>query len=171
MKYSFLRTLLALAFAAAFTTQALADDADILREAHARSQIEDLMWRYVRALDSFDPDAYASVYTEDGQFRSGANATQGRAALQEMVANLRSGREQRAADGEAVAPLQHVIANSKLEFIGENEARMHSYWMTIAGSTGPGTRPNVLAAGRGVDHLVRIDGQWLIKSRDVAPED
>jgi len=88
-----------------------------------------------------------------------------------MVANLRSGREQRAAGGETVAPLQHVIANSKLEFISENEARFYSYWMTLAGSTGPGTTPNVIAAGRGVDHLVRIDGQWLIKSRDVAPED
>jgi len=76
MKNFLLRGLLALAFAAACTTQALADDADILREAHARAQIEDLMWRYVRALDSFDPEAYASVYTEDGQFGSGANATQ-----------------------------------------------------------------------------------------------
>lgn len=170
MKKSSLGALFALAFTAAFTTQALADDADILRQAQARAEIEDLMWRYVRALDSFDPDAYASVYTEDGQFRSGANATHGRAALREMVANLRAGREERAANGETVAPLQHVIANSKLELISENEARFHSYWMTVAGSTGPGTTPNVLAAGRGVDHLVRIDGQWLIKSRDVAPE-
>jgi 3-phenylpropionate/cinnamic acid dioxygenase small subunit len=150
---------------------ALADDADILRRAQDRAEIEDLMWRYVRALDSFDPDAYASVYTEDGEFRSGANATQGREALRSMVANLRSGREQRRADGETVAPLQHVIANSKLEFINENEARFHSYWMTLAGSTGAGSTPSVLAAGRGVDHLVRIDGRWLIRSRDVAPED
>ena len=166
-----LRLLIALGLTAGLLAQALADDADILQQAQARAEIEDLMWRYVRALDSFDPDAYAAVYTEDGQFGSGQNAAKGRAALREMVANLRSGREERAASGETVAPLQHVIANSKLEFINENEARFHSYWMTVARGTGPGTTPAVLAAGRGVDHLVRIDGQWLIRSRNVAPED
>lgn len=153
------------------SSAALADDADTLREMQARIEIEDLMWRYVRALDTFDPDAYASVFTMDGQFGSGQNAAKGRAALREMVANLRQGREDRAARGEAVAPLNHVIANSKLELISENEAIFHSYWMTVGGSTGPGTTPNVLASGRGVDHLVRVDGQWLIASRNVAPED
>jgi len=28
----------------------------------------------------------------------------------------------------------------------------------------------VAAAGRGVDQLVRVNGQWLIKARDVAPQ-
>ena len=31
--------------------------------------------RYVRALDTADPDGYAAVYTPDGQFSAGANAT------------------------------------------------------------------------------------------------
>ena len=171
MKRLLKTALFAAAVSALASLPALADDADVLREAQARVEIEDLMWRYVRALDTFDPDAYAAVFTEDGQFGSGQNAPKGRAALREMVANLRSGREQRAADGETVAPLQHVIANSKLEFLGENEAMFHSYWMTVGLSSGPGTTPNVLAAGRGVDHLVRVNGQWLIKSRNVAPED
>jgi uncharacterized protein (TIGR02246 family) len=154
-----------------FLAPAVADDADVLRQAQDRAEIEDLMWRYVRALDTFDPEAYARVFTEDGQFGSGENATKGRAALRSMVENLRSGREQRRVAGETVAPLQHIIANSRIEFINEDEARFHSYWMTLAGSTGPGTAPAVLAAGRGVDHLVRVDGAWLIKSRDVAPQD
>ncbi len=166
-----LRCALVCVLSSGFLTQALADDSDVLRQARDRAQIEELMWRYVRALDSFDAQAYASVYTEDGQFGSGPNATKGRAALRAMVDNLKSGREARRAAGETVAPLQHVIANSMLEFLNENEARFHSYWMTIARSTGAGTTPSVLAAGRGIDHLVRVDGQWLIKSRDVAPQD
>jgi tellurite resistance protein len=171
MKVSTARLLMTTALLAACASPALADDAALLREMQARIEIEDLMWRYVRALDSFDPVAYANVYTEDGQFGSGQNAAKGRAALREMIANLRKGREDRAARGEAVAPLNHVIANSKIEFLGENEAMMHSYWMTVGGSAGPGTTPNVLAVGRGVDHLVRVGGQWLIRSRDVAPQD
>jgi uncharacterized protein (TIGR02246 family) len=163
--------LLAFALTVPVAAISYADDADILREVQDRAAIEALMWRYVRALDTFDPDAYASVFTQDGQFGNGPNATKGRAALRDMVAGLRSGREARAAAGETVAPLQHVIANSRLEFINDDEALFHSYWMTLGGSTGAGTRPNVLAAGRGVDHLVRIDGQWLIRNRDVAPQD
>lgn len=171
MKNTVFRTLFALTLSVSFFTSASADDADVLRQMQDRAEIEALMWRYVRALDTFDADAYASAFTEDGQFGNGRNATKGRAALRAMVADLRSGREQRAASGESVAPLQHVIANSRLEFINDDEALFHSYWMTVGGSTGPGTTPNVLASGRGVDHLVRIRGQWLIANRDVAPED
>jgi hypothetical protein len=171
MKVRVFQSLLAMALSICFTQATFADDADTLREMRDRAEIEALMWRYVRALDTFDPEAYASVFTEDGQFGAGQNATKGRGALRAMVAGLRSGREQRAAQGETVAPLQHVIANSYLEFVNTDEARLHSYWMTLGGSTGPGTTPNVLAAGRGIDHLVRVDGQWLIKLRDVAPPD
>ncbi|MGD2166842.1 MAG: nuclear transport factor 2 family protein [Gammaproteobacteria bacterium] len=171
MKYAMFRSLLVLTASISFTVNASADDADTLRQMQDRVEIEALMWRYVRALDTFDADAYASVFTEDGQFGNGPNATKGRAALRTMIANLKSGREERAASGETVAPLQHVIANSRLEFINNDEALFHSYWMTVGGSTGSGTRPNILASGRGVDHLVRVNGQWLIRNRDVAPDD
>src|SRR5277367_5744280 len=62
-----------------------------------RAQIEKLMWQYVRALDTENADAYAAVYTADGQFGSGANAVKGRDALKKMINDLR----QRAAENEA----------------------------------------------------------------------
>jgi hypothetical protein len=34
-------------------------------------------------------DAYATVYTQDGQFGSGANAVKGREALKKMINDLR----------------------------------------------------------------------------------
>ncbi len=40
----------------------------LLQRMEDREQIEHLMWRYTRALDSFDPDAYEAVFTEDGSF-------------------------------------------------------------------------------------------------------
>lgn len=171
MKNRFTLALFAAVLSGAFVAGAQADEADLLREMQDRAEIEALMWRYVRALDTFDPQAYASVFTEDGQFGSGENAAKGHAALREMIANIRSGREERAANGETVAPLQHVITNPRIEFVNENEALYHSYWMTVARGTGPGTTPNVLAAGRGVDRLVRVNGQWLIRDRNVAPQD
>jgi uncharacterized protein (TIGR02246 family) len=148
---------------------ALADDAAALREAQDRAAIEALMWRYVRALDSMDADAYAAVFTEDGTFGSGNTQRKGRGDLKAMVADLKKGRDERAAAGTPSAPMYHVIANHQITFTGPNEARYDSYWMTVFGAAGPETPVRVAAAGRGVDQLVRVNGQWLIKSRDVAP--
>ncbi len=49
------------------------------REARDRADIEALMWRYARALDTRKADAYAAAYTPDGQFVADGNATKGRA--------------------------------------------------------------------------------------------
>jgi hypothetical protein len=64
-------------------------DGDVLREVRDRQEIEDLTWRYARALDTNDAEAYASVYAPDGQFGTGANATKGRDALRTMLADSR----------------------------------------------------------------------------------
>lgn len=55
------------------------------------------MRQYVRALDTENAEAYAAVYTPDGQFGAGANAVKGRDALKKLVRDLR----QRAADNES----------------------------------------------------------------------
>jgi hypothetical protein len=135
-----------------------------------REAINELMWRYARALDTFNPDAYAAIYTEDGEFRSGANATKGREALWQMIEGLRSDREARRAEGNPAAPMYHMTTDSWTEFVDDNHAVHHTYWLTVTGASG-GNPVNVLAAGRGEDHLVKVDGQWLIQTRDVAPQD
>jgi 3-phenylpropionate/cinnamic acid dioxygenase small subunit len=168
-----MRTLTVLAVAAmalGAQTAVFADDAAVLREAQDRAAIEALMWRYVRALDSMDADGYAAVFTEDGSFGSGNTQRKGRADLKAMVADLKKGRDERAAAGNPSAPMYHVIANHQLTFTGPNEARYDSYWMTVFGANGPDTPVRVAAAGRGVDQLVRVNGQWLIKNRNVAPQ-
>jgi hypothetical protein len=43
--------------------------------------------------------------------------------------------------------------------------------MTVFAAAGPKTPSRVAAAGREVDELDRVNGQWLIKTRDVAPTD
>lgn len=156
----------------AVVPQTFAADADVLREANDRAEIQELMWRYVRALDTLDAAAYAQVFTEDGVFGSGANATEGREALRKMVNDLKQGRVEREARGEAGSPpMYHVITNSHIEFVDADHARYHSYWMTVFGAAGADSPPRVAAAGRGIDELVRVDGQWLIETRNVAPQD
>lgn len=142
------------------------------REVHDRAQIEKLMWQYVRALDTENADAYAAVYTPDGQFGSGANAVKGREALKKMINDLRQrAAENEAKSGEKRPAMYHVITNSRLEFVDKDHARMEAYWMTVFAAVGTKTPARVAAAGREVDELVRSNGQWLIKARDVAPTD
>ncbi|HEY6347656.1 MAG TPA: nuclear transport factor 2 family protein [Bryobacteraceae bacterium] len=144
----------------------------IEREAQDRAQIERLMWQYVRALDTENAEAYAAVYTPDGHFGSGANAVRGREALKKMINDLRQrGAETEAKSGQKRAPMYHVLTNTYIEFIDKDHARMQAYWMTVFGAAGQNTPARVAAAGREVDELVRLNGQWLIKLRDVAPKE
>lgn len=150
-------------------SRAATGDDVTLREARDRAEIEALMWKYVRALDTTDAAAYAAVYTEDGEFRAGANPTKGRDALRKMVADMRAGREAAEAKGEKRPPMYHVITNAHVEFLDKDRVRYQAYWMTVFGAQGQQTPPRVAAAGRELDELVRVNGQWLIKSRNVAP--
>ena len=146
-------------------------DADVLRELKDRVQIEDLMWRYTRALDTNDADAYAATYTVDGQFSAGANTTKGRDALRKMVADLRQRAADAQAKGERRPPMYHMTANERITFSDKDHARVEAYYITAFAAGGENAPLRVAAVGRSVDDLVRVNGQWLIKMRNVAPQD
>ena len=156
---------------ALFSSLAFAAGNDPARQAQDRAQIEKLMWQYVRALDTENAEAYAAVYTPDGQFGSGERAVKGRDALKKMIDDLRQrATASEAKTGEKRPPMYHVITNSYLEFVDKDHARLEAYWTTVFGAAGEKVPPRVAAAGREVDELVRLHGTWLIKLRDVAPK-
>jgi 3-phenylpropionate/cinnamic acid dioxygenase small subunit len=144
----------------------------VMQEVQDRATIEDLMWRYARALDSSDADGYAAVYTEGGQFGTGDQATKGRAALKKMVADLKQARIDREAKGEPKRPgTLHMVTNHSVVFKDADHATYNAYWVTMFTSLGAETPARVGAVGRSIDELVRVNGQWLIKSRNVTPQD
>jgi predicted SnoaL-like aldol condensation-catalyzing enzyme len=136
-----------------------------------RAAIERLMWSYDRVLDTYDADAYVTKFTADGAFAQ----VKGHEALHKMVADLRKTRDERKAKGESVPAMRHFTMNQFLEFTGPTTARYHYYHQTVFGTGGRAGSPDapvVAAAGNGVDDLVKVDGQWLIKYRNVsAPDD
>lgn len=149
-----------------------AEQQALLQQTQDRAEIEALMWRYVRALDTSNADAYAAVFTEDGRFSgAGIGSIEGREALHGMVADLKVSREERAARGEVSRQTYHGIANHWIEFTGPDSAIFHSYWMTMFAGTGNEFNAGVAAVGRGADEVVRVDGQWLIRVRNVLPTD
>jgi hypothetical protein len=147
-----------------------AADADQVRM-QDRVQIEDLMWRYARALDTENGAAYAATYTADGQFVAGTSATKGREALKKMVDDLKKRSVENEAKGQKPAPMFHMATNHRLEFIDKDRARYDAYFLTVFADAGPSVPLRVAAAGREVTQLVRVDGKWLIQSRDVMPKD
>jgi uncharacterized protein (TIGR02246 family) len=143
-----------------------------MREAQDRVAIEDLMWRYARALDTSNADAYAALYAEDGQFGTGDKATKGRAALHKMVADLKQARIDRKAKGEPDRPgTLHMETNHSITFKDADHATYNAYWVTMYTALGPDTPARVGGVGRSVDEVVRVNGKWLIKLRDVSPAD
>ena len=133
-----------------------------------REAIEALMWRYDRSLDHYDAEAYAANFTPDGAF----GQTKGHEALKKMITDLVAGQEQRRAAGDTIGKMHHFTMNQWLEFTGPDTARYHYYHQTVFGTggrIGSPTAPVMAAAGQGVDDLVKIDGKWYIKYRNVAP--
>jgi len=168
-----LQVLVGCALIAGLAYAASPTDEAVLREARDRAEIEALMWRYARALDSGDAEAYAAAYTEDGQFSSGNSGTmaKGREALRKMIDNSRRARDERAANGEAPRPqMYHMTADSYVEFLSEDHALHHAYYFgaVVAGEDTPA---RIAGPGISVDELVRVDGKWLIKSRTVGLKD
>jgi predicted SnoaL-like aldol condensation-catalyzing enzyme len=133
-----------------------------------REAIEALMWRYDRSLDNYDAEAYAANFTPDGAF----GQVRGHEALRKMITDLAAGQEQRRQAGETIGKMHHFTMNPWLEFTGPDTARYHYYHQTVFGTggrIGSPTAPIMAAAGQGVDDLVKIDGKWYIKYRNVAP--
>ena len=138
---------IAVVCAVAFASTAMFAQDNSAREKD-RAEIEALMWRYTRALDTGDGTTYASTYTVDGQFGGGANATKGREALKKMVDGLREGQAAAEAKGEPRRPpLYHMEANSWIEFIDKDHARHHAYYLTVSGAAGRTRRRASLRPG------------------------
>jgi len=145
----------------------VAAQADSLRQAEDRAQIAELMWNYTRALDTLNEEAYVRAFTPDGAF----GKTKGRDALRKMVIDLKTSRADREAKGEPPAgAMYHVETNEHIEFPDRDHARYHYYYMTVFAGPPDARAPRVAAVGHGVDDLVRVNGKWLIKLRNVAPQ-
>lgn len=75
------------------------------------------------------------------------------------------------ATGLSFMSLTTSAAGDYIEFIDRDHARINAYWQTVFGSAGESVPVRVAAAGRSVDDLVRLNGKWLIKTRNVTPQD
>ena len=128
-----------------------------------RIAVEDVMARYVWAVDSFDADGYVSVFTEDAVIDSNGAISKGHDAIRKIVTGLIKRRDDNKAKGLPAANLYHNVSNVRITFPKPGEALHQSYWQTIRRAEDG--RMIAAAMGRSEDRLVRRNGQWLIQSR------
>jgi uncharacterized protein (TIGR02246 family) len=128
-----------------------------------RIAVEDVMARYVWAVDSLDPEGYLAVFTEDAIIDSNGSISKGHEEIRKIVTSLIQRRDDNRAKGLPTSNLYHVISNVRITFPKSGEALHQSYWQTVRRDT-DGKR-TAAAMGRSEDRLVRRNGKWLIQSR------
>ena len=128
-----------------------------------RIAVEDVMARYVWAVDSLDADGYVAVFTEDAIIDSNGSISKGHDEIRKIVTNLIQRRDGSRAKGVPTANLYHVISSPRIVFPKPGEAVHQSYWQTVRRDTDG--RMIAAAMGRSEDRLVKRNGQWLIQWR------
>jgi hypothetical protein len=140
-----------------------------------RAAIIDLQHRYVLAMDYFDADGYAAVFTEDGVLDWARGEVKGRDAIREFMASgtydLRKMNFQPATtpDGrEWPSTVRHLVTNQVIEINGDT-ARGVSYWMNYANNADR-RKIEWLSFGSWDDQFVKIDGKWYFQRHTIYNE-
>ena len=128
-----------------------------------RIAVEDVMARYVWAVDSLNADGYVAVFTEDAGIDSNGTISKGREEIRNIVTGLIRRRDDNKAKGLPASNLYHVISSVRITFPTPGEALHQSYWQTVRRDKDG--RMIVAAMGRSEDRLVKRNGKWLIQWR------
>jgi len=128
-----------------------------------RIAVEDVMARYVWAVDSLDAEGYLAVFTEDATIDSNGSISKGHEEIRKIVTSLVQRRDDNRAKGLPTSNLYHVISNVRITFPKPGEALHQSYWQTVR--RGEDGKMTAAAMGRSEDRLVQRNGKWLIQWR------
>lgn len=136
------------------------------RYAQDRAEIEDLMARYLFAMDYNDFDSYADLFIEDGELEFAVGSTIGRENIRAMAKSFkeRIATVYKDEDGNP-AVLRHVLAHTTMRIEGDR-AWVRAFWFEMA-NDGPGKSLKMGTFGIYEDEVVRQDGRWLYAKRRI----
>lgn len=131
-----------------------------------RAEIEDLMARYLFAIDYHDWDAYVATFAEDAELEFASGTYKGHEAIREAVARFAEGigRFYTTENGQP-AKLRHVILQSSVRVEGDR-AWARSLWVEMA-NDGPEDSLKMGTYGVYEDELAKVGGRWLLSKRRV----
>ncbi|MXP26198.1 hypothetical protein GRI39_09135 [Altererythrobacter indicus] len=137
--------------------------------ARDRAEIEDLMARYLFALDWNDLDTFIEMFTDDAEFEYARGTAYGKANILETVTGFKKviGERYKDEDGNP-AVLRHVLAQTTIRIEGER-AWTRAFWYEMA-NDGPGKTLKMGTFGLYEDELVKVDGAWKFSKRRILNE-
>lgn len=139
-----------------------------------RAEIEDLMARYLFALDYNDMDSFMTMFTDDVEFEFASGTTHGKDALLKAVTGFKQRIGEIYVDEEGKpAVLRHVLAHTVVRVEGDR-AWTRAQWFEVA-DDGPRNEagrktPKMGTFGIYADELRKVDGRWLFSRRRILNE-
>ena len=134
-----------------------------LRLLEDKEEIRELLVAYGRDFDKRDFTAYAGLFAKDGVWMGGgdgAHAYTGPEAIREFVTKT--------FPPSSFPGSFHIMSSPDIRIDGENTATAWSRWTYVV--IGLHGEPAPFAAGHYEDTLVREDGVWKFKKRQVLAE-
>ena len=137
--------------------------------AEDRAAIEDLMARYLFAMDWNDFDTYAECFAEDGVLDYAMGFASGRETIRAEAKRFKEnvGTLYVTPEGNP-AKLRHVVAHKAIRVEGDR-AWNTGFWFEMA-DDGPEGTLKMGSFGHYEDELARIDGEWKFKRRKIYNE-
>jgi len=137
--------------------------------AQDRAEIEDLMARYLFAIDYNDWDSYVETFAPDGVLTFASGSATGRPAIRDLVTKFAEGivKFYHTEDGKP-AKLRHVVLQSMIRVEG-NRAWGRTLWLEMA-NHGPMDTMKMGTYGLYEDEFRKVNGEWLIARRVVLNE-
>ena len=137
--------------------------------AQDRAQIEDLMARYLFAIDYNDWDSYVETFATDGVIEFASGKAQGRPAIRDLVTKFAEGivKFYHTEDGKP-AKLRHVVLQSVIRVEG-TRAWGRTLWVEMA-NHGPMDTMKMGTYGIYEDEFKKVNGDWFISRRNVLNE-
>jgi hypothetical protein len=137
--------------------------------AQDRAQIEDLMARYLFAIDYNDWDSYVETFATDGTIEFASGKATGRPAIRDLVTKFAEGigKFYHTEDGKP-AKLRHVVLQSVIRVEG-SRAWGRTLWVEMA-NHGPMDTIKMGTYGIYEDEFKKVNGEWFISRRNVLNE-
>ncbi|MCW2382806.1 MULTISPECIES: nuclear transport factor 2 family protein [unclassified Sphingobium] len=135
--------------------RALAQRVQVLED---REAIRRVIIAYGEYLDARDYAGYAGLFASDGTWSGGLGSATGPAAIQKLLEEKLGKPEAGFVNKRSF----HLVTTEVIDVIGDTAIARSRYMFYTADGEG---RPATTLAGRYVDHFVRENGAWKIKTR------
>lgn len=137
--------------------------------AEDRAEIENLSNAYMIAVDAGDIDTVMNTWADDGVLKWVGGKVVGKANIRKTMSNFGGARRVNIPENATSRPRTHHMIVNHVIYVNGNTAHSIAYWFNLTNAT-PQKDVQPVFFGHYEDQLVKRNGKWLFKERDVYNE-